>query len=145
MAATGGVGAVECSPMRQRLFTLLSAVSLLLCVATVGLWMRSYWVSDCVYRFTAGDHSTLATYLLIRDGSFAVDRVVFRNDVHPELTRSLRPWQWVSDRAKYPDDPWHGFRFHRRLEHMGDETAQSMIVGVPLWLPTLLFAMCPSR
>lgn len=33
-------------PMRRRLFTLLSALSLLLCVGMVALWVRSYWVAD---------------------------------------------------------------------------------------------------
>ena len=32
--------------MRGRLFTLLSAVSLALCVATCVLWVRSYWYED---------------------------------------------------------------------------------------------------
>jgi hypothetical protein len=32
--------------MRRRLSTLLSAVSLVLCVATCVLWVRSYWVAD---------------------------------------------------------------------------------------------------
>ena len=32
--------------MKRRLFTVLSAVSLLLCVATVVLWVRSYSVAD---------------------------------------------------------------------------------------------------
>jgi len=32
--------------MRRRLFTLASAISLLLCVATVVLWVRSYWIAD---------------------------------------------------------------------------------------------------
>jgi hypothetical protein len=32
--------------MRRRLFTIAPALSLILCMATVGLWVRSYWVSD---------------------------------------------------------------------------------------------------
>ena len=32
--------------MKRRLFTILFAVSLLLCVAVVVLWVRSYWVVD---------------------------------------------------------------------------------------------------
>ena len=34
--------------MLRRLFTLLSALSLLLCVAAVVLWVRSYWLCDFV-------------------------------------------------------------------------------------------------
>jgi Zn ribbon nucleic-acid-binding protein len=36
--------------MLRRLFTLLSALSLLLCVATVVLWVRGAWVNDIVGR-----------------------------------------------------------------------------------------------
>src|SRR4051812_5397499 len=32
--------------MLRRLFTILSALSLLLCVATAALWVRSYWIAD---------------------------------------------------------------------------------------------------
>jgi hypothetical protein len=32
--------------VRRRLLTILSAISLLLCVATVVLWVRSYYVCD---------------------------------------------------------------------------------------------------
>ena len=38
--------------MRRRLFTLMAAISLLLCVATVVLWVRSYLTLDEVRRFT---------------------------------------------------------------------------------------------
>jgi hypothetical protein len=37
-------------PMVGRLFTLLSALSLLLCIGTSMLWVRSYWVADWVER-----------------------------------------------------------------------------------------------
>jgi hypothetical protein len=40
--------------MRRRLFTGLSAVSLLLCVATIGLWVRSAWRWDHVGRYQSG-------------------------------------------------------------------------------------------
>ena len=35
-------------PVGRRLFTILSAVSLVLCLALVGLWVRSYWRLDSV-------------------------------------------------------------------------------------------------
>src|SRR5438132_2502088 len=41
-------------PMRRRvarhLFTILSVLSLLLCVAVCVLWVRSYWVSEGIER-----------------------------------------------------------------------------------------------
>jgi hypothetical protein len=36
--------------MRGRLFTVAAAISLLLCIATVALWVRSYWRQDHVIR-----------------------------------------------------------------------------------------------
>jgi len=32
--------------LRRRLFAIVSVLSLILCLATVGLWVRSYWVRD---------------------------------------------------------------------------------------------------
>jgi hypothetical protein len=46
-------------PMRRlarHAFTALAALSLLLCVAVCGLWVRSYYVSDAVFRRTDGVH-----------------------------------------------------------------------------------------
>jgi hypothetical protein len=34
--------------VKRPVFTILSALSLLLCVAVVVLWVRSYWVSDAL-------------------------------------------------------------------------------------------------
>jgi hypothetical protein len=39
--------------MRQRLMTILSAVSLVMCLATAGLWVRSYWRTDVIQFSTA--------------------------------------------------------------------------------------------
>ena len=35
--------------MRRRLLNLLTAISVLLCVAVCVLWVRSYWQSDCLF------------------------------------------------------------------------------------------------
>ena len=38
-------------PLARHAFTALSLLSLLLCVGVCVLWVRSYWVKDCVsYR-----------------------------------------------------------------------------------------------
>ena len=47
--------------MRRRLFTFFSALSLLLCLAVCGLWVRSYWHSDPIehyYSFSADSWQT---------------------------------------------------------------------------------------
>src|SRR5687768_14337477 len=41
-----GVPGMRTSPMKRRLLNLLTALSLLLCVAVVALWVRSYWRAD---------------------------------------------------------------------------------------------------
>ena len=41
--------------MKRRLFTILSALSLLLCVAVCVMWVRSYWVADTLsFRYREG-------------------------------------------------------------------------------------------
>jgi hypothetical protein len=50
--------------MKRRLFTLLSALSLLLCVAVVVLWVRRYWSSDTL----------VVRRPLTLDGNFSVHR-----------------------------------------------------------------------
>jgi hypothetical protein len=55
-------GAVRCPPMRRlarHIFTLVSALSLLLCVAVVALWMRSHDSSDRMSRILNRDRYTL--------------------------------------------------------------------------------------
>src|SRR5687767_2128357 len=41
--------------LARRVFTLCSAVSLLLCVAVSVLWVRSYWTTDFVFRTTVDE------------------------------------------------------------------------------------------
>lgn len=49
-------GQVQCKPVRRRVFTILAALSLLLCISLVALWIRSYWVHDTLaLRTLSGD------------------------------------------------------------------------------------------
>ena len=43
--------------VKRRLFTMLSALSLVLCLATAGLWIRSLWRIDVVAWFYSGEKS----------------------------------------------------------------------------------------
>jgi hypothetical protein len=57
-------------PMRRGLFTLLSAMSLLLCVGTCALWARSYWVMDIVCWVHNERTSSQQGYVAEADGNF---------------------------------------------------------------------------
>lgn len=52
--------------MRRRFFTLLSALSLVLCVGTCVLWVRSYWIEDVIFlhrhRWSSGPVGTSNTW-----------------------------------------------------------------------------------
>jgi hypothetical protein len=57
--------------MRRRLFAVASAISLLLCLGTVGLWVRSYFVSDWVsWSWFPGDSYNTLT---LGDGTGCLD------------------------------------------------------------------------
>jgi hypothetical protein len=50
-------------PMRRGVLTFFSLLSLLLCVAVCGLWVRSYWVTDHFSReFAVGELTHIRTY-----------------------------------------------------------------------------------
>ena len=58
---------------RRRVFTVLSVPSLLLCVATVALWVRSYWQRDAIFhRFEDSNLSLHMHTALSQSGEIAV-------------------------------------------------------------------------
>ena len=54
--------AVQWRPVKHRLFSIVAALSLLLFVAVVVLWVRSYWVRDEV------EHESFVTTMRINSG-----------------------------------------------------------------------------
>ena len=57
--------------MRRRLFTIVSAVSLLLCLATLAMWVRSYWRVD---RFRTTRTSSAQAWLYSANGAIVFVR-----------------------------------------------------------------------
>jgi hypothetical protein len=75
-SCTGGVGTEQAAgydgePMLRRLFTILSAVSLALCVATIVLWVRSYWR---VHQYERYDAQFDETPIAVRETSIAITK-----------------------------------------------------------------------
>jgi hypothetical protein len=56
--------------LRRNLFNLTAILSLLLCVASVALWVRGYWVGDLYrgVRQTLDDHEFVARYVYLESG-----------------------------------------------------------------------------
>ena len=153
--------------MKRHVFTVLSALSLLLFVAAAALWVRSYWASDTLYilRWDDDDHLTFFTqdvYVAGRGGigfSRMVesgDRATFRNEL--ESGRKARGWaihspQWRRGEPKYPrfhllstDDPNRRFHWRRwaKGEFKGRPGTQYWYdLIVPLWCLALPSSLAP--
>src|SRR5687767_8450253 len=76
--------------MKRRLFTILSALSLLLCVAVVALWVRSFFVADYLRWERRGEGRSASVSIVTDSGALRVD-------LHSES----REWsgQWSGDDA----------------------------------------------
>jgi hypothetical protein len=137
-------------PVRSRLFTLCSAVSLLLCAAVCVLWIRSYWVGEAVYR--EGPAYRLA--VLSSKGQCSAFRMTYPKSADngpPRWMYSNRGmWAEVTQRPDlYRADP--GVRCYGPIAGFGlfDKPAGPPGMGtrevfVPYWFLALLTAAGPA-
>jgi hypothetical protein len=139
--------------VRRRIFNLLAAVSLILFVATVVLWMRSYFVMiDALAWWNRGPASA-SVHHAFETGIGLGGAAFCWNAQGPRVTK--RPLGWVfhgssEDKPYYPDPAqsghWFGFQFylHRRVDSNGMEIRQRFVV-VPCWSIALAFAILPAQ
>jgi hypothetical protein len=140
--------------MRRRLFTLGALISLLLCVATVALWVRSYWYSDS-YDFgrDGGSSHDLRSLLgnvhLVSD--FGTRRV--GGESHFSSERLSPQAVWHGGRSGYPPQPhwhfgciWQNYaRYHMAFAYGGSGTmTQHRLIVVPYRWFALMFALLPA-
>ena len=157
--------------MKRRLFTILSALSLLLCVAVCVLWVRSHFVADTLMWYRDDEHAqrteSEGTILFSAGGGFSLDRSLYVMagripDVLRTATRKRflpKPgFSWTRDLvrvAPYADDSTLGFYWHqsaddstyelRREDGGGRMRATSWAYGfaVPYWSVALLTGVSP--
>ena len=99
---------------RRRLFTILSVVSLILCLATIALWVGSYWREDAltltraspiekyrkVFQIRSSCGGVRITY--DRDRMYYLDsRLGWRHDGSPSSSRTYPYWFAGSPQQKF--------------------------------------------
>jgi hypothetical protein len=117
----------------RRLFTITSAISLVLCLATIVLWVRSYFVFEAVgYAF-----SQRGLALAYSKGALSFSYYVVE---FPRAARGLD--RSVVGPFTLGDAPgWRNFAFERGVNPGSGLTWN---VYMPVWLPTMLFAIAPA-
>ena len=121
--------------VKRRLLNVVTALSTVLFVAACVLWARSFWVSDII----AYDSPGTALILGARGGNLVLY-------CPPADWRSGRGWSYRTSTAylrDYFDIPgWPNPRFAFGLSYY--ESQWTWAAALPLWIPTLLFALAPA-
>ena len=136
--------AVHSNPMR-RLFTLASAVSLLLCLAACVLWVRSYGIKDGIWWWRSSGDPTWPrrSEVLTYEG-----RIIYYSITGP--APGVEGWgydSWViapsgwNNPVADPTRTFFGFRFSAR----GKPPHHRPVASLPLWLPLMLLSVMPVR
>jgi hypothetical protein len=154
------VPVAEINPMKRFRCILANAIatlSLILCIAVLGLWVRSYYFRD-ILSWTPGPASTHVTQSIrgaVHDlttfGTVAQGSMQYQSDrLSPQAI-------WNGGMSSYPVEPeWHlGFIYQyytrvRMAVYMTERsnstrlfTTSHRLIVIPYWFPALLFALCP--
>jgi hypothetical protein len=133
--ANGRITIARYIRMKRRLFSILTAVSLLLFVAMGVLWVRSYWVRErvCSTFFEPSSPNVWDVVLSSNCGSLALGFVT-------GVEGSFGLFNYTSERAEatVPETVAQrcgfGYWHLRRL----------WMIQIPLWLPVLATAILPA-
>jgi tRNA(Ile2) C34 agmatinyltransferase TiaS len=130
--------------VRRRLLNLLTALSLLLCMAVVALWVRSYWYGE----YFAVQDSSAGTAWGAFSGRFMIERTraiapysyppitgVEHHRIVPMDLDTVAPPAMASDRGGY------GFRF---MAVRKPEETRSILV-FPCWVVAATASLLPIR
>jgi hypothetical protein len=112
--------------VKRRIVTLAAAASMVLCVATVALWLRSYWAADRIERFD----KVGSMYLMSRTGA-----ILFLRD--PDWSGAARGIYYAKVESGSPFGSALTFRAHVRY-------GNSLRIIFPHWFLALLLAILPS-
>ena len=135
--------------------TSLSALSLLLCVAACGLWVRSRFRHDHLYRLqpavTQDGPGWDSLSVASAGGRLTVFRQVAALWLFETRTAQARSGKWGWHRVSHTYEPTSprgtlaerfGFRYERRGR--GPQFERHWYIGAPHWLVAAVFAVLPA-
>jgi hypothetical protein len=137
--------------MKRRLATLAAAASLVLCVATLALWVQSYRAPGQAYRAYVLKESASSTSLqivvsftwangLLAIGKFDGDVVRRSVERHREHQPFIR-WYWLSGNYIRSRSGVLGFSKEPVVYARGNPIGVK--VTIPCWFPVLIFSVLP--
>jgi hypothetical protein len=118
--------------IRRRLFAAASAISLLLCLAVVVLWVRSFWVMSELSHWQDGVQSDSG----LGGGAFWVDRFT-------EVSNSWRTPGWSFHNAPFQSGILSGISTVAGFSYEHDKYGNLMLT-VPLWFAAACCAPFPA-
>jgi hypothetical protein len=144
--------------MTRRLFNLLTALSLLLCVAAVALWVRSYWVADQVRRGRMQSPTTIVWWQVYSDGgAFGAGRTMLTfgggmsSDMIADWSRGVRiQWNQSDPSARLSSNliaEWFegSFTDTRRVDDVYLQIPYWMAIAATVAIPGARFARAARR
>ena len=145
----------------RREFTIAAALSLFLCLATVALWVRSYWIIDnlvlmdsAVPRLTRGANDfsdspythTMDWFTDTQLGSaYAVLEFVREVDGNPRLSGPVpggRHWEYQTD-STFDDIRPRSWSYWFQQSWVRFPAYSRLTIEVPDWVAVLLTALMP--
>ena len=137
--------------IRRRLFTIASALSLLLGVGMAVSWVRSYWVRDMPGKFWSDPMTQTGGYLMLQSncGSLMIQRLslIMSDRAFAAFASRIPPdglsWRRAPVRGgRMAPGFWHSMGFGYLNSVSRNQTVWFLIV--PYWLPVLISAILPG-
>ena len=126
--------------MMRRFFTLLATLSLVMCVATCAMWVRSYWVADVALMPKA---EWWRRYTIDSDlGLVIVSTEILRPPSDPPYWHRYPLDESITKRLRAlraGEIPWTGFAVHSN-----GVAGQMEMFSAPYWFFVLLMACLPA-
>jgi hypothetical protein len=153
--AITSTGSVTIPAVKHRVFNLLAGVSLVLCVGTVALWVRSCFVTDVVQYLWKTESAGIADQpkvllcqtvrTLTRDGLIKI----YQGGTFSTVDQKIPGIHYASVRRDRADPswggrlkPWLGFAYEGPFP---GSSSSNHTLQLPLWVIVFVTAIAPAR